>query len=105
MSTYSLPKLLNGGGLSGNKKFNIKFGTLRLTKSFRSLDRREKPTVPRPQERDYGTTTRRASENPYGTTSGTANRPGRLPYHPFRGIRKEEIEHQASMIVHSMTVM
>uniref|UniRef100_A0A182VXG9 Uncharacterized protein n=1 Tax=Anopheles minimus TaxID=112268 RepID=A0A182VXG9_9DIPT len=86
------------------RKFNIKFGTLRLTKSFRSLDRRDKSAVQRPQERDYGTTTRRASENPYGTTSGAVNRPGRLPYHPFRGIRKEEIEHQASVIVHSMTI-
>ncbi|XP_040158264.1 protein unc-13 homolog 4B isoform X3 [Anopheles arabiensis] len=103
MSTYSLPRLLHGGGLSGNKKFNIKFGTLRLTKSFRSLDRREKPAVQRQQERDYGSTiARRASENPYGTT--TANRPGRLPYHPFRGVRKEEIEQQASLIVHSMTI-
>uniref|UniRef100_A0A182QWZ4 Munc13-4 n=1 Tax=Anopheles farauti TaxID=69004 RepID=A0A182QWZ4_9DIPT len=105
MSTYSLPRLLNGGGLSGNKKFNIKFGTLRLTKSFRSLDRREKPTtVQRQPERDYGSTPRRASENPYGTSTGASSRPGRLPYHPFRGVRKEEIDQQASLIVHSMTI-
>ncbi|KFB34815.1 AGAP003164-PA-like protein [Anopheles sinensis] len=109
--TYSLPRLLNGGGLSGNKKFNLKFGTLRLTKSFRSLDRREKPITRRHSEREGSSAgaVRRASENPYsvggsGASASGTIRPGRLPYHPFRGVRKEEIEQQASKIVHSMTI-
>uniref|UniRef100_A0A182J7R8 Munc13-4 n=1 Tax=Anopheles atroparvus TaxID=41427 RepID=A0A182J7R8_ANOAO len=101
MSTYSLPRLIKGGGLSGNKKFNLKFGTLRLTKSFRSLDRREKPAVRRNSERDASSVgaVRRPSESPYN-----GGRAGRLPYHPFRGVRKEEIEQQASKIVHLMTI-
>ncbi|XP_049534834.1 protein unc-13 homolog 4B-like isoform X3 [Anopheles darlingi] len=120
MSTYSLPRLIGGGGLSGNKKFNLKFGGLRLSKSFRSLDRREKvvpsrsASVVHRDSTSLAPGTRRPSESrelPNGTVqagpSGNVHRLGRIPYHPyhpFRGVRKEELEHQASQIVHSMTI-
>lgn len=78
MSTYSLPRFINGGGPSNNIKPNLKYGTLPL--SVRAVAPLR--------------TNRRSS----------LNRNGSIKHNQFRGIKKDLLEKQTNMIIHSMTV-
>lgn len=97
MSTYSLPRLLGGGGMSANNKINFKFGTLRLSKSFRDREKRSKSVA-----RTEGIYDSRKRPNdlyhmlPIPAVNRHRNR--------FRGARKEEMDQQANLLIHSMTV-
>lgn len=103
MSTYSLPRLLGGGGFSSNHKINIKFGTLRFSKSFRERQKQRSKSVARveglydsrKQQKDL------YSMLPIPTVN---NGRGTVRRNQFRGVRKEEMDRQANMIMHSMTV-
>lgn len=78
MSTYSLPRLINGGGLSNNVKHNMKYGTLPLS---------VKAVAP-----------------PRMNRRSSLNRNGSIKHNQFRGIRKDLLEKQTNLIIHSMTV-
>lgn len=97
MSTFSLPRLLGGGGMSANHKINFKFGTLRLSKSFREREKRSKSVA-----RTEGLYDTRKEPNdlynmlPIPTVNRHRNQ--------FRGARMEEMDRQASLLIHSMTV-
>lgn len=78
MSTYSLPRLINGGGLTNNVKANVKYGTLPLSV--------------------------RAVAPPRMNRRSSLNRNGSIKHNQFRGIKKDLLERQTNMIIHSMTV-
>lgn len=101
MSSYSLPRLLGGGGLSGNHKFNMKFGSIRLSKSFR--EKRSK-SIARTDD-IYARSKCPTSSDLYNMLPiPVINRCGTLHKNQFRGVKKDVMEKQASLIVHSMTV-
>lgn len=81
MSTFSLPRLINGGGLSKNKVVNSKFA---------SLNNR-----PRPVSEQYGDQFMKRKP---------LNRNGSIVRNQFRGIRKDYLDTQTKLIIHSMTV-
>lgn len=101
MSTYSLPRLIGGGGFSTNHKINLKFGTLRFSKSFRERQTRSKSVA-----RVEGLYDSRKKPNDLYSMLPipTVNRRGTLHRNQFRGVRKEEMDRQASLLMHSMTV-
>lgn len=87
MSTYSLPRLLNGGGLSKNNVVNNKYASLNrypnggIKGSAISVDQ----NYPIPKRR-------------------TLNRNGSIVRNQFRGIKKQILESQTNLLIHSMTV-
>lgn len=97
MSTYSLPRLLGGGGISANHKINLKFGTLRLSKSFREREKRSKSVARAEGLYDTG---KRPNDLYHMLPLPTVNR----HRNRFRGARREELDRQASLVIHSMTV-
>lgn len=92
MSSLSLNRLCNGGGESGSKNFNWKFG--------RSSTLPSKKHVPRIQPIDVNNNVPPVPM----TRRKLLNRRGSLHHNQFKGVRKELIEKQASQIVHTMTV-
>jgi BAI1-associated protein 3 len=80
MSTFSLPHLIKGGGLSRNHLAHNKHNTLTLA------DR----------------TNSQANFN--GLKRRSLTRRGSLHRNQFRGVRKSELDQEASLIIHSMTV-
>lgn len=92
MSTYSLPHLVNGGGgLSGNRVVNQKYA---------SLNRYSAGSTPRlatvGRSRDAASMLRSRRQ--------TLNRDGSISRNQFRGIKKQMLDSQTDMILHSMTV-
>lgn len=81
MSTFSLPRLINGGGLSRNKVVNSKFA---------SLNNRQRPVS--------------ANYDDQFSKRMPLNRHGSIARNQFRGIRKEYLDTQTNLIIHSMTV-
>lgn len=90
MSTNSLNRLLSGGGLSPNQKVNSKYATMwRL-----------------PQDRAYSITDGNnncSSRLSFISTVNQLRRHQRF-VNRFRGVKKEELDLQASIIICSMTV-
>lgn len=81
-NSCTLPKLINGGGYSSNPTINQKYMSLN-SRLFMS-----------PNKFDYEILKRKQP----------LNRNGTIPKNQFRGIRKDVIEKQATIICHSMTV-
>lgn len=81
MSTFSLPRLINGGGLSKNNVVNSKFA---------SLNNR-----PRPVSENFSDQFMKRKP---------LNRNGSIVKNQFRGIRKDYLDTQTKLIIHSMTV-
>lgn len=81
MSTFSLPRLINGGGLSKNKVVNSKFA---------SLNNRQRPVS--------------ANYSDQFMKRKPLNRNGSIVKNQFRGIRKDYLDTQTKLIIHSMTV-
>lgn len=81
MSTFSLPRLINGGGLSKNKVVNSKFA---------SLNNRQRPVSD--------------SYSDQFMRRKALNRNGSIVKNQFRGVRKEYLDTQTKLIIHSMTV-
>lgn len=90
MSALSLKNLCNGGGLSGNKFFNIKFNrkssTLPTMKHVPKIDVNNNAPIPTIRKRHL------------------LNRRGSLHHNQFKGVKKELIEKSANLIIHTMTV-
>jgi BAI1-associated protein 3 len=79
MSTFSLPQLIKGGGLSKNHLMNRKHGTM--------------------------TRIDQVSHNNFnGIKRRSMTRRGSLHRNQFRGVHKAELEREAGLIIHSMTV-
>lgn len=96
MSSLSLNRLSNGGGQSSNKKFNWKFGKsstlpikVKQITSLSVVDVNNNGAAPIPIMR---------------RNRQILNRRGSLYHNQFKGVKKELIERQAHMIVHTMTV-
>lgn len=129
MSTFSLPRLLNGGGLSKNKTINTKFFSLnRLKKSATNNSINGKSYIgssslqPIPQGivADSSKASSTASIKSNGDASHcngsvvellpqpprrqAINRKGSIVKNQFRGIKKDYLESQTNLIIHSMTV-
>lgn len=81
MSTYSLPRLLNGCGLSNNHTINRKYASLNRFKH----------------------STETLGPNLNRTNSLNKNYP--LHRNQFRGVKKELLEREANILLHSMTVL
>lgn len=92
MSSLSLNRLCNGGGESGSKRFNFKFG--------KSSTLPSKKHVPKIQPIDINNN---APPVPVARRK-ILNRRGSLHHNQFKGVRKELIERHANLIVHTMTV-
>lgn len=93
MSALSLNRLCNGnggGGSSGNKFFNFKFrrnsSTLPTMRHVPKIDINNNDPRPALRKRHL------------------LNRRGSLYHNQFKGVKKDLIEKQASLIVHTMTV-
>lgn len=92
MSTHSLNRLLSGGGLSANQKINSKYATMwRLPQ-----DR----VVSGVSDRNNNNNSHRLS---FTSTVNELRRHQRF-VNRFRGVKKEELDLQASIIICSMTV-
>lgn len=126
MSTFSLPHLLSGGGgLSRNKVVNQKFASLNRFGSVAGHNNGSIPSAP------MMVTTSRASLSTAPTSASTMaglngsigmvagpaskyemllarrktlNRNGSISHNQFRGIKKQMLESQTEMILHTMTV-
>lgn len=85
MSTYSLSRLINGGGLSNNVKHNFKYGNCDKSSTL-PLSIKTAVAPPRMNRRS------------------SLNRNGSIKHNQFRGIKKDLLERQTNMIIHSMTV-
>lgn len=94
MSTYSLPRLINGGGLSKNKVVNYKYASLNRYPTNGIGD--SGPAI-------------NCNGNAMKTElllskRRTLNRNGSIVHNQFRGIKKQMLESQTNLIIHSMTV-
>lgn len=108
MSTQSLPKLLNGGGLSSNHVINMKYATL----SRVGVDKT--PQIPTRANRTSmnGCMTLDRNNNSMLQVDSYQNGGQILPparkkslfVNKFRGVKKEELDKQANKIIYSMTV-
>lgn len=91
MSTFSLPRLLNGGGSSKNSTVNKKFATLNGRSSCparqQQLNRRQ-----------------RLDESEFIERRKAITRKGSIAHNQFRGIKREHLERHTTQIVHSLTV-
>lgn len=117
MSSLSLPRLLNGGGSSNNRTFNWKFGS---KKSATLPTKRQQLTTTTDINNNINNihnSNNNISNNNVGETSNkfvppipTArrkqllNRRGSLHHNQFKGVKKEFIEKNAMLIMHTMTV-
>lgn len=95
MSTFSLPRLINGGGLSRNNVINSKFSSL-----DRFRNRKQKPL----NINGLSSTIPNTSELEHLKKHPPINRNGSIYKNQFRGIKKEYLETQTNLIIHSMTV-
>lgn len=90
MSALSLNRLCNGSGSSNNKFFNFKFGrnssTLPTMRHVPKIDINNNDPQPALRKRHL------------------LNRRGSLYHNQFKGVKKDLIEKQANLIVHTMTV-
>ena len=91
MSSLSLNRLCNGGGSSKNKNFNWKFG-----KSSTLPSKKHVPRVPSVDQNNNAPVAMSRRK--------ILNRRGSLHHNQFKGVKKELIEKQASIIIHTMTV-
>lgn len=90
MSSNSLNRLLSGGGLSSNQKINSKYATMwRL-----------------PQDRGSSVTDRNNNKDQRLSFISTVHQLRRHQrfVNRFRGVKKEELDLQANLIICSMTV-
>lgn len=92
MSTYSLPRLLNGGGSSSNQTINNKFA---------SLNRRSSHG---PSKHERMQRQQRLNEQEIQERRNAITRRGSIAHNQFRGIKREHLERQTTQIVHSLTV-
>lgn len=89
MSSHSLNRLLSGGGLSPNQKINAKYATMwRLPQDRNITDRNN--------NNDRNRLSFISTVNQLRRHQRFVNR--------FRGVKKEELDLQASIIICSMTV-
>lgn len=115
MSSLSLPRLLNGGGSSNNKTFNWKFGSKKS--ATLPTKRQQLTTTTTTDINNNNNSNKNISSNNVGETSNkfvppipTArrkqllNRRGSLHHNQFKGVKKEFIEKNAMLIMHTMTV-
>lgn len=112
MSTFSLPRLLNGGGLSKSSTINSKFFSLnRLKKSPTCTGANRRPAISSSAAASSSISIRSNEER---VCNGdvpsprhqrqTINRKGSIVKNQFRGIKKDYLESQTNLIIHSMTV-
>lgn len=109
MSTFSLPRLLNGGGLSKNNVVNHKYASLNRYPASRSQAVTPLPTINSNGTSDVGTGsgTATSSNNKVDILAAkrrTLNRNGSIVRNQFRGIKKQMLESQTNLLLHSMTV-
>lgn len=90
MSTHSLNRLLSGGGLSPNQKINSKYATMWRLPQDRVVS----------SDRNNNNNSHRLS---FTSTVNELRRHQRF-VNRFRGVKKEELDLQASIIICSMTV-
>lgn len=109
MSTFSLPHLLNGGGLSKNNVVNHKYSSLTRYPASRSQVSTPLPTIISNGTSNVGTGSGTASNSNNKVDILTAkrktlNRNGSIVRNHFRGIKKQMLESQTNLLLHSMTV-
>lgn len=107
MSTFSLPRLLNGGGLSKSSTINSKFFSLnRFKKSppCTGVNRRPVSPTPASSSGSIRSNEERPCNGDVPSKRQTINRNGSIVKNQFRGIKKDYLESQTNLIVHSMTV-
>lgn len=92
MSTYSLPRLLNGSGSSSNQMINTKYCTLNGRGS-------QSPSKHEQLQRQQ-----RLNEKEFNERRKAITRRGSIAHYQFRGIKREHLERQTTQIVHSLTV-
>lgn len=93
MSTFSLPRLINGGGYSHNRTINYKYATINgrgSAPSTAQLNGRRQPLT--------------KFESDLLQRRKAINRNGSIARNQFRGIKTEHLEKQTTHIIHSMTV-
>lgn len=94
MSALSLNRLCNGSGSSNNKFFNFKFGRNSSTL----------PTMRHASKISSKIDINNNDPQPALRKRHLLNRRGSLYHNQFKGVKKDLIEKQASLIVHTMTV-
>lgn len=109
MSTFSLPRLLNGGGFSKNNVINQKYASLNRYPASRSQASTPMPTIISNGSSNVGAGSGTASNsnNKVDILSAkrrTLNRNGSIVRNQFRGIKKQMLESQTNLLLHSMTV-
>lgn len=111
MSTFSLPRLLNGGGgASRNPVVNQKYGSLnRYASTSMAAGGKSNGSI-RPAlstisfAEEDGAGAGGSGFVPVAAKRKTLNRNGSIARNQFRGIKKQMLETQTSMLIHSMTV-
>lgn len=93
MSTFSLPRLINGGGCSKNSSFNYKFATLN-----------GRGSIPTEAQVNFKRQTLSKCETDFLERRKAVNRRGSIARNQFRGIKGEHLERQTKKILHSLTV-
>jgi hypothetical protein len=97
MSTYSLPRTVNGQKHTGLA--SMRFGSLsRFSNSFRLSRGRSESKTLKPHEILHHSVIYDIIPVPVMTKHGSLSR------NQFRGVKKEQIDKQADIILHSMTV-
>lgn len=114
MSTFSLPRLLNGGsggGASRNPVVNQKYGSLnRYASTSMAAGGGKSNGSIRPAlstisfAEEDGAGAGGSGFVPVAAKRKTLNRNGSIARNQFRGIKKQMLETQTSMLIHSMTV-
>lgn len=97
MSTFSLPRLINGSGLNNNRKNNYKYGSLSNKRISASFAESHNPNK-------FFPLTRCESDQLQLERRKSINRNGTIARNQFRGIKREHLERQTKIIIHSMTV-
>lgn len=110
MSSLSLPRLLNGGGNSNNRTFNWKFGssksaTLPTKRQQLTTDINNNSNINKISNNNVGGTGNKfVPPIPTARRKQLLNRRGSLHHNQFKGVKKEFIEKNAMLIMHTMTV-
>lgn len=107
MSTFSLPRLLNGGGFSKNNVVNHKYASLNRYPASQSQASTPLPTIISNGASNGGAGSVTASNSKVDILAAkrrTLNRNGSIVRNQFRGIKKQMLESQTNLLLHSMTV-
>lgn len=107
MSTFSLPRLINGGGFSKNCVVNRKFASFKKKIGKNNCTNNDVKTV---VEVGNSAGLNQVNGNCFDQNNTATmrrnpiNRQGSIMKHNFRGVKKQYLESQTNLIIHSMTV-